>query len=139
MSNYKYISKKSNGVDALEVLTNKTPVFKIPVFKKGGTIKPTENIIPNGVLHEEKNELGDKGMPVVSCGNSLTSCVKKYEIEKDEMIFTLEASKKVEKLIKNKDLDELGNYVKTQILHNTHSFTNKFKELNTYKDESIFS
>jgi hypothetical protein len=139
MSKFKYISAKSTSEKALQVISTGQPVFKVPVFKHGGAIKPTENIIPNGVLHEEKNEMGDKGMPVVSCGNSLTSCVKKYEIEKDEMIFTLEASKKVEKMIKNKDIEGLGNYVKSQILHNTHSFTEKFKDLNNYKDESIFS
>lgn len=138
MSRFKYVSTKSTSENALKVLPSKS-VVKLPVFKRGGVIKDTENIIPNGVLHKEFNGLGDKGMPVVVCGNSLKSCVKKYEIEKDEMIFTLEASKKVEKLIKNKSLEELGNYVKTQILHNTHSFTEKFKDLNTYKDESIFS
>jgi hypothetical protein len=61
-----------------------------------------ENIIPNGVLHEEFNKLGDKGMPVVKCKNN--SCEKKYEIERDEMIFTLAATKNVEKLVKSGDL-----------------------------------
>jgi len=108
-------------------------------FKRGGTIKPTENIIPNGVLHEEFNDLGDKGMPVVKCKDN--SCEKKYEIEKDEMIFTLDATKKVEDLAKKGDFDYLGSFVKTQILNNTHSFTPKFDDLNKYtpKDETIFA
>jgi hypothetical protein len=40
-------------------------------------------------------------MPVVKCKNN--SCEKKYEIERDEMIFTL-ATKNVEKLVKSGDL-----------------------------------
>ena len=54
------------------------------MLKKGGPIKEYENIIPNGVLHEEENSLGDKGMPVVKCVSNV--CTKKYEIEKEELI-----------------------------------------------------
>lgn len=100
----------------------------IPVFKKGGRIQPTENIIPNGVLHEEENSLGDKGMPVVHCKNN--TCSKKYEIERDELIFTLAATKKTEELARSGNLKELGRFVKAQLLDNTHSFTDKYKELN---------
>lgn len=108
-------------------------------LKRGGSIKATENIIPNGVLHEEFNELGDKGMPVVKCKNN--TCEKKYEIEKDEMIFTLDTTKTVESLLKGGDLKKLGTFVKQQVLDNTHSFTDKFNDLNTYKNknESIFT
>ena len=97
-------------------------------FKRGGSIKPTENIIPAGVLHEEDNELGDKGMPVVKCKNN--TCEKKYEIERDEMIFTLSATKQTEELAGKKDYSKLGKFVKAQILDNTHSFTEKYKDLN---------
>jgi len=106
----------------------------IPKFKKGGKVKPTENIIPNGVLHEEENSLGDKGMPVVKCTKN--SCTKHYEIEKDEMILTLEATKKAEELAKKGDLKGLGEFMKKQILDNTHSYTEKFKHLNN--DGTIF-
>ena len=137
MNKFKYIEKVSVSKEALRVLpATKGRALK---FKRGGVIKSTENIIPNGVRHEEKNELGDKGMPVVSCGSSLKSCTKKYEIERDELIFTLASSSKVEKLIKAGKIEELGDFVKNQILHNTHSFTTKFNELNNYKDDSIFS
>jgi hypothetical protein len=40
-------------------------------------------------------------MPVVKCKNNSE---KKYEIERDEMIFTLAATKNVEKLVKSGDL-----------------------------------
>jgi len=110
-------------------------------LKKGGAIKPTENVIPNGVLHEEFNDIGDKGMPVVKCNLKDNSCQKQYEIEKDEMILTLKTTKRIENLADKKKHKELGKFVKDQILKNTHSFTDKFKDLNKYKtaDETIFS
>lgn len=118
----------------LSYISSKTGTMK---FKRGGKIKAVENIIPNGVLHEESNKLGDKGMPVVYCSREDKSCEKQYEIEKDEMIFTLETTKKVEELAEGGKLDELGIFITDQILDNTHSFTNKFKELNG--DETIFN
>jgi hypothetical protein len=119
-----YTLKKSEYHD-IEILI---PVKK---FKRGGSVKASENIIPNGVLHEEDNKLGDKGMPVVKCTKD--KCVKKYEIEKEELIFTLDTTKQVEKLVKGGDLKELGTFVKDQVLNNTHSFTDKFNDLNNYK------
>jgi hypothetical protein len=98
-------------------------------YKKGGVVKEHENIIPNGVLHEEENSLGDKGMPVVKCVNDV--CTKKYEIEKDEMILTLDTTKRVETLARNKNHKGLGEFVKEQILDNTHSFTPKYSDLNS--------
>lgn len=134
---FHYTLKESVSPDRLVVYkSNPSPPKKL---KRGGSIKATENIIPNGVLHEEFNDLGDKGMPVVKCKNN--SCEKKYEIERDEMIFTLATTKNVEKLVKEGDLKKLGEFVKAQVLDNTHSFTDKFNELNNYKnkDESIYA
>ena len=110
------------------VLYSKKKVLATPMLKKGGPIKEYENIIPNGVLHEEENSLGDKGMPVVKCVSNV--CTKKYEIEKEELIFTLDTTKKVEQLAKSKNHKALGEYVKEQLLDNTHSFSDKFSELN---------
>lgn len=110
------------------VLYSKKKVLATPMLKKGGPIKEYENIIPNGVLHEEENSLGDKGMPVVKCVSNV--CTKKYEIEKEELIFTLDTTKKVEQLAKSKNHRALGEYVKEQLLDNTHSFSDKFSELN---------
>ena len=110
------------------ILYSKKKVLATPMLKKGGPIKEYENIIPNGVLHEEENSLGDKGMPVVKCVSNV--CTKKYEIEKEELIFTLDTTKKVEQLAKSKNHKALGEYVKEQLLDNTHSFSDKFSELN---------
>jgi len=119
-------------------VVKRAPVV-VKKFKRGGKVKDTENIIPNGVLHEEKNQLGDKGMPVVKCRNN--SCSKQYEIERDEMILTFNTTKEIERLAKGKKFAELGEYVKKQVLQNTHSFTNKFVDLNNYKgtNETIHS
>jgi hypothetical protein len=133
---FHYTVKESTSFNRLKVIAPTAP----KKFKRGGSITATENIIPNGVLHEEFNKLGDKGMPVVKCKNN--SCEKKYEIERDEMIFTLATTKNVEKLVKSGDLKELGKYVRAQVLDNTHSFTEKFNDLNNYnknKNESIFA
>ena len=65
---------------------------------------------------------------MVHCKNN--TCSKKYEIERDELIFTLAATKKTEELAKSGNLKELGRFVKAQLLDNTHSFTDKYKELN---------
>ena len=113
--------------------------IKIPIFKKGGPVKKVENVIPNGVLHAEKNDIGDRGMPVVKCAEDKSSCTKEYEIEKDELIFTLEATKNIEGHVAEDDMESLGKYVKDQLLGNTHSFTEKFEELNEYQYETIFA
>lgn len=128
---------ESNSADRLI----RSDASLLPKFKKGGSIKPTENIIPNGVLHEEFNKLGDKGMPVVKCNLKDNSCKKQYEIEKDEMILTLKTTKKIESLVDKENHKELGKFLKKQILSNTHSYTDKFQDLNKYttKDETIFS
>lgn len=78
-------------------------------------------------------------MPVVKCKSG--TCTKKYEIEKDEMIFTLDTTKKVEELVRKKDYSNLGKFVKDQVLDNTFSFTDKFKDLNNTADgfETIFN
>lgn len=102
---------------------------KVPTFKKGGSLASSVNIIPNGVLHEEDNSLGDKGMPVVKCNLDKTSCEKKYEIEKEELITTLEVTKKIEELAKGGKVKELGKYLALQLTDNTHSFSSKYKGL----------
>jgi len=131
---FRYILQDSSASKLLKPQRTK-------LFKRGGSIKASENIIPNGVLHEESNNLGDKGMPVILCDKDMGSCKKKYEIEKDELIFTLNSSKKIERLFKDEKFEELGNFVQKQVLGNTHSFTDKFKYLNNYEteDDALFN
>jgi len=69
-------------------------------------------------------------MPIVKCDKDLKVCEKKYEIEKEELIFTKKTTDKTNKLVKAKKYQELGEYLQKEILDNTHSFTEKYKELN---------
>ena len=103
---------------------------KIEFFRSGGQLAETLNIIPKGVLHEEENELGDKGMPIVQCNAEKSVCEKKFEIEKDELILTLKNTKEAEALASGGKMEELGNFLTDQLLDNTHSFTEKFTYLN---------
>lgn len=81
-------------------------------------------------MHEENNDLGDKGMPVVKCDMAKNVCEKKYEIEKEELILTLDTTKTAEELAEGGKLKELGEFLIDELLDNTHSFTDKFTELN---------
>lgn len=87
-------------------------------------------MIPKGKLHKENNNLGkkDKGIPVIdNSGN------KEFEVEKEELILTLEVTEQVEKLaaIYNSTQDELklielGKLLTEEILRNTKDNSGKF-------------
>jgi len=86
-------------------------------YKLGG-------IIVGGVLHSEKNKIGDKGVPVVTrfTNGKYDKRFKTAEIERGEIIFNRETSLKIEKLINdyndcgcNMKLIELGKLVKLAI------------------------
>lgn len=73
-------------------------VSAIKLFKHGG-------IIAGGVLHSQKNKIGDKGIPVVPV-NSYMKSGGKYnkndklaEIESSELIFYKETADKIDKLV----------------------------------------
>lgn len=106
---------------------------RVPMARNGmkiaGLYEPTggRNIIPRGVLHEEWNELGDKGIPILAKGDKVA------EIERDEIIFHLDASEMIEKLSKEYAKTgnsliaaKLGEIVRDEILHNTEDKTGKF-------------
>lgn len=109
----------------------------LPEFKEGGKV----NVIPEGALHarlhhmENADNLTKKGIPVVSEkeGGELE---QQAEIEREEIIFRLEVTKKLEELLKKysddessqKDKDavaiEAGKLLVEEILHNTIDNTN---------------
>lgn len=113
--------------------TGGTGVFR--KYKSGGSMND-KNIIPDGVLHREKNDLGDKGIPVVDKNGS-----KRMELEKEELILTHSATQKVEQLVsdianleatgESTDalLEELGIFVTEQVMTNTDDKSGKFKDL----------
>lgn len=112
-------------------------VCETPEFQEGGSI----NVIPEGALHarlhhmEDSDNLTKKGIPVVSEkeGGELE---QQAEIEREEIIFRLEVTKKLEELQKrycdsetsNKEREELaieaGKLLVQEILYNTVDNTN---------------
>jgi hypothetical protein len=126
---YKYIPKK----DIVEVLEELPIVEEISSFKNGGSF----NIIPEGALHKNKHNLDKiddkfkdvttKGIPVISEdeGGKIT---QHAEIEKEEIIFYLEVTTKLEELAKDgsdKAAIEAGELLVQEILYNTKDLTKK--------------
>lgn len=85
-------------------------------------------IIIGGALHSEKNEIGDRGVPVIPINKYKKGGYNKYhkiaEIERGEILFNRETSIKIENLIDEYDscgckkkLVEIGKLVKQAILN----------------------
>lgn len=158
---YKYVRRKpqintrKEGGIIYEISLNSLPEFKeggiiqsyieevhledfLPEFKEGGKV----NVIPEGALHahlhhmENADNLTKKGIPVVSEkeGGELE---QQAEIEREEIIFRLEVTQKLEELMKQynddkhsqKEKDEFaieaGKLLVHEILNNTIDNTNK--------------
>ena len=96
-------------------------------FKKGGKF----NIIPEGALHARKHNMDvenitQKGIPVVS-ESADGEIVQQAEIERQEIIFRLEVTKKLEELAKDGSDEaaiEAGKLLVQEILYNTIDNTN---------------
>lgn len=105
-------------------------------FQNGGSI----NVIPDGALHARKHNMDldgitRKGIPVVSESNG--EIEQQAEIEKEEIIFRLEITQKLEELEKKFYSDEstqeekdecaleAGKLLVEEILYNTQDNTNK--------------
>ena len=96
-------------------------------FAEGGTV----NVIPDGALHAHKHHLEDispeyeqvtsKGIPVVT--EEEGGKLKQHaEIERNEIIFRLEVTKKLEELMKDGSDDaaiEAGKLLAHEIINNT--------------------
>lgn len=95
-------------------------------FKNGGTF----NVIPSGALHAHKHHLEDvdekfedvttKGIPVIT--ENEEGIVQHAEVEKEEIIFNLEVTKQLEKLMQDgsdKAAIEAGKLLVHEILENT--------------------
>ena len=110
----------------------------IEEFKEGGSIKEEletpeieetnqKNLIPEGALHKNKHHmehtegLTQKGIPVIDNDGE-----QQAEIELDEIIFTLEVTKKLEELYKDGSDEaaiEAGKLLVKEILFNTDDRT----------------
>lgn len=100
---------------------------KVPEFKNGGTV----NVIPDGALHKNKHHLENidekfedvttKGIPVIteSKGGDIT---QHAEVEREEIIFNLDVTKQLEKLMEigsDEAAIEAGKLLVHEILENT--------------------
>lgn len=136
------ISHKEGGqmqVKTTEILIVEPELIEdgVDLFKDGGSI----NIIPEGALHAHKHNMDiegitPKGIPVVS-NKEGGEVEQQAEIEREEIIFRLEVTKKLEELEKKfydsetsqKEKDECaleaGKLLVEEILYNTQDNTNK--------------
>ena len=124
----------------IELIEEWEPIITdyIEEFKEGGSIKEEletpeieetnqKNLIPEGALHKNKHHmentegLTQKGIPVIDNNGE-----QQAEIELDEIIFTLEVTKKLEELYKegtDEAAIEAGKLLVKEILFNTDDRT----------------
>ena len=99
----------------------------LPEVKEGGKF----NLIPEGALHARKHNMDvegitPKGIPVVSHSEG-GGIEQQAEIEREEIIFRLEVTKKLEELAKDGSDEaaiEAGKLLVDEILYNTIDNTN---------------
>lgn len=138
---YRSMAIGRNGIKILDIqwansILNKTKA-SVPEFKSGGKV----NVIPEGALHKNKHHLEDvnpefkdvtnKGIPVVSKEDG-GELVQHAEIERNEIIFNLDVTNKLEELMKKGDDEsaiEAGKLLVHEILNNTIDNTGILKEI----------
>lgn len=109
---------------------------EVQAFKEGGKVNSRDmNVIPEGALHARLNHMDNKdftkkGIPVVAKdGDKLEQTA---EIERNEIIFNLSVTNKLEELMKDgsaKAALEAGKLLVEEILHNTIDNTGLIKEV----------
>lgn len=127
--------------ECFEEIVEWTPT--IEMMKEGGKTEELEspkieetnqkNIIPEGALHARKHNMENaenltkKGIPVIDNEGE-----QQAEIEKNEIIFTLEVTKKLEELMKDGSDDaaiEAGKLLVKEILFNTDDRTSLIEQI----------
>ena len=106
--------------------------IQVEEFKEGGKM----NIIPEGELHArlhhmEQEGITKKGIPVISEEEG-GEIVQHAEIERNEIIFRLEVTKKLEELMKDGSEEsalEAGKLLADEILNNTEDRTGLLNEV----------
>ena len=114
--------------------------FDVPEFKEGGKM----NVIPEGSLHarlhhmENAEGLTKKGIPVVSIKEG-GEVEQQAEIELNEIIFNLEVTTELEKLMEDGSENaaiEAGKLLVKEIFENTDDRTGLIKQLTEPKEET---
>lgn len=129
--NNNYIGKNGMKFPSLENINKAKSLTK--KFEKGGKF----NVIPEGALHARKNNMDvdgitKKGIPVISeNGGELT---QHAEIEKNEIVFNIDVTNKLEELAKDGSDEaaiEAGKLIAKEIMENTIDNTGLIKEVTT--------
>jgi len=134
-TNYQSYSVGKNG---MKIMSRKElqDILKAKKLQSGGVIGTDTNVLPEGALHARLNHLQDsnpdleeatrKGIPVLDKdGNQVA------EIERDEIVFRLELTKKIEELMKDGSEDamiEAGKLLVQELINNTQDNTGQIKE-----------
>ena len=144
---WKYVKRKQKEIPShkeggtfievsMETFIELVDPTSMPEFQNGGSI----NVIPDGALHARKHNMDvdgitKKGIPVVSEKDG--EIEQQAEIEKEEIIFRLEVTQKLEELEKKFYSDEstqeekdecaleAGKLLVNEILYNTQDNTGK--------------
>ena len=109
---------------------------RVTSFKDGGVIGVDSNVIPEGALHKELNHMEeyneeldkvitDKGIAVVTTDKD-GKVEQVAEIEKEEIVFRLELTKKIEELWHNGSQEAMlkaGKLLVKEIMGNTDDNT----------------
>lgn len=122
------VVKLSKGKKSkVQKIQEKVRAEEVAEFKNGGTV----NVIPDGALHKNKHHLENvdekfeditaKGIPVIteSAGGDIT---QHAEVEREEIIFNLDVTKQLEKLMEDGSDEaaiEAGKLLVHEILENT--------------------
>lgn len=132
-------AKLDKLISARELLQriNTPAVEVVEVFKEGGKV----NVIPGGQLHKNRHHMEDvgdeykdltnKGIPVVTEGEG-GELVQQAEIERDEIIFNIDVTKKLEELMEDGSDEaaiEAGKLLAIEIMENTVDNTGLMKEI----------
>lgn len=124
----KRVVKLSKGKKSkVQKIQEEVRAGEVAGFKNGGAV----NVIPDGALHAHKHHLEDidgkfeevttKGIPVIT--EEKGGDIKQHaEVEREEIIFRLEVTKKLEELMKDGSDDaaiEAGKLLAHEIINNT--------------------
>lgn len=122
----KRVVKLSKGKKSkVQKIQEEVRAEEVAGFKNGGTV----NVIPDGALHKNRHHLEDvdekfeevttKGIPVITEGDGIT---QHAEVEREEIIFNLDVTKQLEKLMEDGSDEaaiEAGKLLVHEILENT--------------------
>lgn len=144
VGNYTPIGKQGMKLPSKEeFIIGRADECYIGVYKEGGVIGIDTNILPEGALHRELNDLEDinkeigeevtsKGIPVIVT-NEDGDIQQVAEIEREEIILRLEVTKKLEELLEDgseEAMIEAGKLLVKEIITNTQDNTGQLEDAN---------